>query len=70
MATWKVTISSAGAQGVVVVEAASRLAAKDSAYNQFLRIEKSNIIWDSEPSHWVACKKIELIECQESTDET
>lgn len=69
MALWKVELCSDKAQGFAIVEASSKSAAKNSAYNQFLGLEKSNITWDSKPTHWVMCKQIELVEPQELADE-
>lgn len=57
---WYVLFHSGDAVGEVIVSATSTGAAKNSAFNQFLGLEKSNIIWRGEPTFWVVCQYVKL----------
>jgi hypothetical protein len=65
MEYWMAKLSSGAAKADVVVHAPSKSAAKDSIFNQFLKLETSTIVWEGEPTFWVVMHEIiQLQECE------
>lgn len=62
MITWQVSFISGEAKGYVWVNADSASAAKNSAFNQFLGLEKTDIMWTGTPTFWAKCVSVKKVE--------
>jgi hypothetical protein len=65
MVLWRANLKSGEAQGVALINASTISEAKSEAFNQFLGIRKSSIIWDSEPTFWVVWNGAQAIQYDE-----
>ena len=69
MALWKASLRSGEAVGNALVRADSFAQAKNSIFNQFLNLEKSNIVWIGQPTFWILCLDLQPADQAEDAHE-